>query len=441
MLAQQDDTMTGRPIEYRALTQQDVDAMCDRHERLWSGRSGGARANFAYTVLENLSLAGRDLSDADFSGAVLRGAILSGATLNSAIFFAADLRQANLEGASLRRADLRGAIMRGANLTGADLTEADMREGAIAQIDKQKGLAMLSHKTQINDAGTANFTGANLSKSKMAGMTAQTADFTDAMLLGARMVRANLRGSTFQGANLEGADLSGADLTDSDFTDSVLVGIKTDMARKDRMNTEGALTEQPVGVDVRDLDNPVSQQLADHMKWCETDGREGKPSLFDDMDLRGLNSLAGKTLTAFHARGATLYGLDLEGAQLQGARLERADLRMVSLRGADLRGADLTGANLSNADLRDCQMGPLLLDGDRILPASLAGVRARYSDLRGADLRQVKATGADFSYARLNGADVRRSRFTGSCFTGSHVDASFTSDVDDIDGAVDLNAA
>ncbi|MBO6764141.1 pentapeptide repeat-containing protein [Maricaulis sp.] len=433
--------MQGRKIEFKMLNQAQVDMICERHERLWSGKAGGARASFAYSIVENLDLSNRDLSDADFSGAVLRGANLSGATLNSAIFFAADLRRASLEGACLRRADLRGAIMRGANLTGADLTEADLREGAIAQIDKEKGLAVLTHKTQGNDSDKANFTGANLSRSKMAGITAQKFDFTDAMLLGTRMIRANLRGSSFQGANLEGADLSGADLTDTDFTNAVLIGTKTVMAKKDRMRTDGALTEAPVGIDANTLDNPVANQIAEHMKWCETNGREGKPSLFDGTDLRGLTSLAGKTLTAFHARGATLYGLDLEGAQLQGARLEKADLRMVSLRGADLRGADLTGANLSNADLRDCQLGPLLLEGNRILPASLAGTRARYTDFRGADLRQVKATGADFSYAHLDGSDARRALFGGSCFTGTSFDERFLEQVASIEGAVDLNAA
>ena len=103
--------------------------------------------------------------------------------------------------------------------------------------------------------------------------------------------------------------------------------------------------------------------------------------------------------------------------------------------------ADLTGANLSNADLRDCQLGPLLLEGDRILPASLAGTRARYTDFRGADLRQLKATGADFSYAHLDGADVRRATFGGSCFTGTSVDERFLEQVASIEGAVDLDAA
>ncbi|WP_339336441.1 pentapeptide repeat-containing protein, partial [uncultured Maricaulis sp.] len=287
--------MTGRKIEFKTLTQDDVDAICERHERLWSGRSGGARANFSYTILENLVLANRDLSDADFSGAVLRGTILSGATLNSAVFFAADLRRANLEGASLRRADLRGAIMRGANLTGADLTEADLREGAIAQMDKEKGLAVLTHKTQENDAGKANFTGANLSRSKMAGITAQKADFTDAMLLGTRMIRANLRGSSFQGANLEGADLSGADLTDTDFSQAVLIGTKTVMAKTQGMNTDGALTSAPVDIHAQALDHPVAHQIPEHVRLSDTHGAEGKPPLFDGTNLPLLTTLAGHT--------------------------------------------------------------------------------------------------------------------------------------------------
>uniref|UniRef100_UPI0030D74A7E pentapeptide repeat-containing protein n=1 Tax=uncultured Maricaulis sp. TaxID=174710 RepID=UPI0030D74A7E len=220
-----------------------------------------------------------------------------------------------------------------------------------------------------------------------------------------------------------------------------LFGTKTFMAKTQGMNPDGALPTAPVGIDAKALHHPVADQIAEHVRWCDTNGAEGKPSLFDGTDLRGLTSLAGKTLTAFHARGATLYGLDLEGAQLQGARLEKADLRMVSLRGADLRGADLTGANLSNADLRDCQLGPLLLDGNRLLPASLAGVRARYTDLRGADMRQTKATGADFSYATLNGANVRKASFNGSCFTGARVDEEFREQAESLDGAVDLDAA
>ena len=181
--------------------------------------------------------------------------------------------------------------------------------------------------------------------------------------------------------------------------------------------------------------------IADHIRWCDSDGAEGRPSVFDGADMRGLKSLAGKRLTAFQARGATMYGVDLEGAELQGARLERADLRMACLRGADLRGADLTGARLNNADLRDCKLGPLLIGKNRLMQASLAASKVRYADLRGADLRHVRGTGADFSYSRLDTADVQKAQFSGSCFTGAVIDNDFIKDIADAEGAVDLNAA
>ena len=181
--------MPAEGIAYKTLTQAQVSEMCDRHERLWSGRSGGARAHFAYCILTDMDLSRRDLSDADFTGAILTGANLSGTVLNSSSLYSADLRRANLEGASLRRADLRGAVLRGAVLTGADMTETDLREGVIARPDRERGLAVIKHETRAGEANEANFTGANLTRSKMAGMVAQRADFTDAMLLGARLIR------------------------------------------------------------------------------------------------------------------------------------------------------------------------------------------------------------------------------------------------------------
>ena len=53
------------------LTQKEVSAAADRHEMLYSGRLGGARASFAYCDLSGLDVAGRNLSDADFTGAIL----------------------------------------------------------------------------------------------------------------------------------------------------------------------------------------------------------------------------------------------------------------------------------------------------------------------------------------------------------------------------------
>src|SRR6195952_712927 len=91
---------------FAKLSQKEASAAAARHEMLYSGRMGGARAVFAFTDLSGLDLSGRNLADADFTGAVLEETNFSAAKLDSSSFFGADLRRANLSGASLRRADL-----------------------------------------------------------------------------------------------------------------------------------------------------------------------------------------------------------------------------------------------------------------------------------------------------------------------------------------------
>ena len=95
-----------RHTSFARLTQKDVNAGAARHEMLYSGRVGGARAVFAFCDLSGLDLSGRNLGDADFTGAVLEETNFEGAKLDTASFFGADLRRANLSAASLRRADL-----------------------------------------------------------------------------------------------------------------------------------------------------------------------------------------------------------------------------------------------------------------------------------------------------------------------------------------------
>src|SRR3989475_6937131 len=75
----------------------------EAHERFFSGKEGGARAD----------LTGADLAHTDLTGANLTGSIL---------------RNANLEGSDLRKAKLPGADLSGANLHKADLRNTDMTE-------------------------------------------------------------------------------------------------------------------------------------------------------------------------------------------------------------------------------------------------------------------------------------------------------------------------
>jgi uncharacterized protein YjbI with pentapeptide repeats len=397
---------------YRRLTQEDADAICGKHDRLWTARPGGARAVFSWMDLSGLNFRGRNLSDADFTGALLHGCKFANARLDHAVFFGADMQEADLSETSLRRADLRGACLRGADLTGADLFEADLREGSIAAVDRGRGLRLLEHTTRVSEAQGATLAGANLERSKLSGVIAVRADFTDAILKDAKLVRANLKQASMSGANLAGADLSGADLSGADLRDAVLVGATIYACNTQDARMDGALTDQPSGRDVSEL--PYAEMVAAHAQWCETQGVDGTPSVFDGADLRALKSIKGYNLTAMSAKGAVFYGLDMEGVQLQGAHLEGADLRACNLRRADLRGARLMGAKLSGSDLREAVLGPLLIGADRLLPCDMTRVVAKGVDFSDADLNHAVMVFADISRANFTGATLKQADLSGA---------------------------
>ncbi len=261
----------------RRIDQTELDAICARHDRLWQAKPGGARAVLAWLDLSGLSLRGRNLADADFAAASLIGTDLSGAKLDNATFFGADMQDCLLIDASLRRTDLRGACLRGADLSGADLFEADLREGTIAAADAKLGFRIVEAKSRKDtQAQGACLVGANLERSKLTGIVAVAADFTDAIMKDCKMVRANLKQASFRGADMSGADLSGADLSGADLRDAVLVGAKVVMWRTDGANMAGTLTDdRSSGSPVCKL--PAAEMLSEHARWCESGGRRAVP--------------------------------------------------------------------------------------------------------------------------------------------------------------------
>src|ERR1700722_10501961 len=237
-------------MQHRRLTQAEVDTICVRHDRLWSSRTGGARAAFTWKDISGLDLSGRNLCDADFTGAILADCNFAGARLDNANMFGADAQGANFRDASLRRADLRGSCLRGADLSGADLFEADLREGTIATADREKGLRILEPVDRTANAQGAILAGANLERSRLSGVIALKADFTDAVMKDCKLVRANLKQAKMSGVDLSGADLSGADLAGADLRDAVLIGAKTYSWNVQNANMDGVLTDKPAGADV-----------------------------------------------------------------------------------------------------------------------------------------------------------------------------------------------
>lgn len=138
------------------------------------------------------------------------------------------------------------------------------------------------------------------------------------------------------------------------------------------------------GRDVAALD--VSAVVAEHAKWLQSKGAEGKRATFTGMDLAGVD-LSGAILA-----NATFREVDLSDSCLAEARLDGSDFRY-----ATLSAANLGGANLGVAALRHAKLDL----------SNLEGAVLRGTDLSGASLSGSRTTGADFKGAVMMGADLR----------------------------------
>ncbi len=146
----------------------------EAHERFFSGKDGGVRAD----------LTGADLSHADLSAANLSGSIL---------------RKANLEGTDLRKAKLPGADLSGANLRKADLRNTDMTEAILP--------------------------GADLTEAQASGVEFFRCDLSNVNFQRAHLRNVNLRLANVSGAKFSGADMGVAILRETDLTGADLSGV------------------------------------------------------------------------------------------------------------------------------------------------------------------------------------------------------------------------
>ena len=162
--------------------------------------------NLAGVDLSDLDLDGADLAYANLAGANLHFSSLVGAKLSFAILQGANLINTNFEGATLLNAFLNGDStlkLAAASLTGAHLKNVNLA-GA--------------------NLGGVEFTNANFyTTSYLYSGCAQDAD-TDYTKNCASAEGANLSGATFFGAYLAGADFSSSTAKSTVFTNAVLVG-------------------------------------------------------------------------------------------------------------------------------------------------------------------------------------------------------------------------
>jgi uncharacterized protein YjbI with pentapeptide repeats len=377
------------------------------HASYRESRKGGRRAVLIDYDFAGLSLARQDLSHADLTGSSFFGSDLSGCCFDFATAFGCDFREANLTEASLVRTDLRGCHFAGGVLIGANLFAADLREGMQIVRDSKGEFHVRNPDGRETSASTADFSGANLTNARLAGVIAFKTDFTDAIMRGCRLTRAHLRGANFSRCDLEGADFGQADIRDACFRDAILQGTTFDYANSAGANMQDTLSDKPHGRLVSELGVSLEDLLRRHLDFIKCSGTAGDRLDLSGFDLRGAGAtLTGACLTMATAADAVFYGLDLTFAAIQASKCPGADFRNCKLDEADMRGICLTGAKLNNASLRNVNLRALRLEKGMQMPADLSNATLCHADLSGAHLSGTRLAGADLSYANLTNAEL-----------------------------------
>ncbi len=409
------------PSTLPRLDQATLEIAARKHEMFRAARLGGARAVLAYHDLSGLSLVGRDFSHADLTGCDLMQAAMANSKFDYAIMFGANMTGCDLHGASLVRADLRGVCLRGANLVDADMTGADLREKLIGFTGEKEASYASDAKPRPTDTSEADLSGANLTQSRLSGITAINSNFRDAILKDSTLVHADLQGANFCGANLENSDLTKCDLRGAQFHNAILVDANLEKANLQQADLAGALTNAVAGATLQDLPLSVDAMLAQHRMWVETNGQKGKQIDISRFDLRRTTIFRHAKLTMMQAREAILYGVDFTESELQAADFQGADLRSASFARADLRGSRFQKALFNSANLQGVRFQPLILEEGRVLMTDLTECSFRYANLSGANLDHVKLTGADLTGANLVGCDLTDVDLTGVTLIGARL--------------------
>lgn len=407
------------PPGMETMTQEQLDALAQLHERFLTGRLGGRRATLKNTNLKGLSLKGRDMRQANFMGCGMSHMDLSECNFQEASLYACDLSYSNLNRATFIRADLRGARIENASLEEANMEKADLRVGGFA-----------SGKEGYDKGQPVNFRGANLSGAKLGGTTASKADFSDAIMVGANMVGADLSGAQMGGADLSGVDVEGARLEGANLNSAILTGVAMKQLKNAGADVSEAITDENVGTSISDFEDPLPTLIEQHRAWVESAGQSGKQLDLSNVDMRVIGSLKMERLTAIKAINTKFFGMNLYKIQVQSAVLDLSDFRNCDLEESDMRGSSFMGANLSHARMRSADCSALLFGGGgglkRFNPCNFKGATLRYTDLSGSKLKGANFQGADLSYADLTNADLREADFTGAQMARVKLDGAVT---------------
>lgn len=214
------------------LTNQELDAILEAHvEWVVSDHRNGQQADLSACRLQDVELAGRNLSYVS-----LQGADLSGKDLSRTVLDRADLTGANLTGAKLTGAKCRSTKLQDANLDRIEATQADFfganlsgMQARGADFEKSNfSYAILSDARLLeSSAVSANFQYAKLAHTTIQDSNLLCADFFHATIQDALLEKNRLQDTIFQrttvtDCRLTQNDFSRSNLEYSDFRNSSL---------------------------------------------------------------------------------------------------------------------------------------------------------------------------------------------------------------------------
>lgn len=214
------------------LTNQELDAILEAHvEWVVSDHRNGQQADLSACRLQDVELAGRNLSYVS-----LQGADLSGKDLSRTVLDRADLTGANLTGAKLTGAKCRSTKLQDANLDRIEATQADFfganlsgMQARGADFEKSNfSYAILSDARLLeSSAVSANFQYAKLAHTTIQDSNLLCADFFHATIQDALLEKNRLQDTIFQrttvtDCRLTRNDFSRSNLEYSDFRNSSL---------------------------------------------------------------------------------------------------------------------------------------------------------------------------------------------------------------------------
>lgn len=286
------------------------------------------QADCSELVISKCSMIGTSFSAADFTRAVLQGINAERADFGHACLLDAKLSHFNGAGANFAAADLtrlqgEQVIWNRASLASAHLTEAHLEDSRFLGADLSNAICRSAsfHRCHFTNARLeeADFRDADLSYAILSELDLTGARFDRANFQGAHMVRCCLEGMELADAEFHRANLHDAIFTDSimplaDFSQAILFGAKLANVDWEGANLRGA-----------DLTNATF-----HMGSSRS-GLVGS-------SIASYGSRTGFYTDELHEQDfkapEEIRKANLRGADLRGARIDNVDFYLVDLRDA-----------------------------------------------------------------------------------------------------------